>query len=225
MVRIAIATTSGKYVNYVNALTGVGAEAVLTEGKRVDPAEFDGLLMPGGVDVAPSRFGEEMNGTEEVDEELDAHQFQVLDDFVRAGKPVLGICRGHQLINVYFGGSLIQNLENAVHHRWRGDGNDQTHESRTEEGSWVRKLYGLDEMVTNSAHHQAVKVPGKGLVADMFSDDGINEAMHHESLPVYCVQWHPERMCFANRREDTVDGRPVFDFFLQICGGSPENFT
>ena len=218
MIRIAVAVNEGKYVNYVNALTGVGAEAVLTAGERVDPSQFDGLLMPGGVDVAPWRFGEEMDGTEEVDEKLDEHQFQVLDDFVRAGKPVLGICRGHQLINGYFGGALIQDLERKDIHRRSGD-DDRIHLSIAEEGSWVEKLYGESRFVTNSAHHQAVKAPGKGLIVDQRSEDGVIEAMHHESLPVYCVQWHPERMCFEKRRSDTVDGRRIFEFFLQICGG------
>ena len=216
MCRIAVAVTTAKAENYVNALRGAGAEAVLTAGERVDPADFDGLLLPGGGDVAPSRYGEEVNGSEGIDEELDAHQFAVLDDFVRAGRPVLGICRGHQLVNVYFGGTLIQHLPEADSHRLTGEG-DQIHPSSAVPGSWIAEAYGLTDMVTNSSHHQAVKQPGKGFVIDQKSFDGVVEAMHHESLPVYTVQWHPERMSFAHRREDTADGRPVFDFFLEVC--------
>ena len=216
MPRIAVAFVSAKGENYMNALTGSGAEPVSTRGERVNPEEFDGLLLPGGGDIAPARYGEEVEGSEGIDEQLDAHQFAVLDDFVKAGKPVLAICRGHQLVNVYFGGSLIQHLENADFHRFTGEG-DQTHPSVAEPGSWLEELYGTREMVTNSSHHQAVKRLGEGLKVDQRSVDGVVEAMHHESLPIYCVQWHPERMSFAHRREDTADGEPVFSFFLDIC--------
>ena len=69
----------------------------------------------------------------------------------------------------------------------------------------------------NSSHHQAVDIPGKGFRTVMQSEDGVTEAMQHESLPIWSVQWHPERMCFGFRREDTADGSGVFRFFLEQC--------
>ena len=69
----------------------------------------------------------------------------------------------------------------------------------------------------NSSHHQAIEHTGKGLRAVMYSGDGVIEAAEHDSLPVWSVQWHPERMCFRHRRDDTVDGSLIFRFFLDQC--------
>ena len=145
-------------------------------------------------------------------------QLRTLDWFFRAGKPVFGICRGHQVINVYFGGTLIQNLPTWETHKWEeATDRDRAHETDAEPGSWIAGIYGT-RFSTNSAHHQGVDVAGKGLIVDQRAPDGVVEAMHHESAPLWCVQWHPERMCYAHRREDTVDGSLVLSWFLDRCG-------
>ena len=204
------------YTNYFDALSALGAEGEKVPA-GVDPAGFGGLLLPGGGDVDPARYHQEMNGSEKPDPALDELQWQVLDRFYRAGKPILGICRGHQLLNVYFGGTLIQDLPHSGVHDWdKGKSADKIHETRALPGSWLAGLYG-ERFVTNSAHHQAVDAPGRGLIIDQYSADGVIEAMHHESAPVFSVQWHPERMCFKHRREDTVDGRLVLGWFLDFC--------
>ena len=85
------------------------------------------------------------------------------------------------------------------------------------EGSVAEKLYGT-EFVVNSYHHQAVRELGKGLKITMrSSDDLVVEGIEHASLPVFAVQWHPERMCFSGRREDTVDGAAIFEHFIRMC--------
>ena len=151
------------------------------------------------------------------DDALDEMQLTVLDRFVKAGKPVLGTCRGHQIINVYFGGTLIQHLPQSPRHRRDpGASTDKAHPTRAAEGSFLAQLYGTDFTV-NSAHHQAVEIPGKDIEVVQWSDDGVVEAFHHTKLPVYGVQWHPERMCFANRRMDTVDGADLFQWFIGQC--------
>ena len=206
-----------KYPNYFAALEALGAQGVKASAD-IDPAEYDGLLLPGGGDVAPERYGQTMNGSDEPDLKLDELQFAVTDRFFRARKPILGICRGHQLLNVYFGGTLIQDLPSGGIHDWdKGKSADKVHLTEAVPGSWIDALYG-QRFPTNSAHHQAVDRPGSGLIVDQRSSDGVVEAMHHACGYVYSVQWHPERMCFAHFREDTVDGSVILDWFLKRCG-------
>ena len=188
-------------------------------GADVDAEGFDGLLLPGGGDIAPSRYGQADAGCLYVDPALDDMQFAALGAFVKAGRPVLGICRGHQLVNVYFGGTLIQHLpESPAHSRDTGDAGDKVHPTRAKEKSFLYDLYG-PRFATNSAHHQAVDRPGEGLQAVQWSEDGVVEGIAHRTLPVWGVQWHPERMCFAHARADTVDGAKVIEMFLNRCRG------
>lgn len=208
----------GSYQNYFNAMRELGAEPVLV-GVDCDAAGFDGLLLPGGGDVDPKRYGEENTACGEIDDALDDMQFAVLDAFVKLRKPVIGICRGHQLLNVYFGGSLIQHIDCAEKHaRDKGSKVDKVHAQTCEAGSFLAGLYGT-EFATNSSHHQAVKRIAEHMHAVMHSPEGIIEALYHDELPVWSVQWHPERMCFAHKRDDTVDGSKVLGWFLEQCEG------
>ena len=235
--RIAIPEIDQNVTNYVNAVKAAGMEPVVVSVQSrnsvqsnhqeyLDYSEFrvfsyDGLVIPGGWDVCPSRYGQENRGCGRMMEELDDLQLSILDDFVKSRKPVLGICRGHQLINVYFGGSLIQDLPEKERHIWTEKG-DNVHRCRAEAGSWLAGLYGT-EFYHNSSHHQAIDVCGEGIrVVSTCPEDGVPEAMRHEKLEICGVQWHPERMCLAHTRNDTVSGLPVFGFFCEVCGGSPE---
>ena len=231
--KIAIPEINQQINRYRNVLSEVGLEPIAISlrseplGKdacqefmdysefRVE--EFDGLLLPGGGDIHPSRFGEEDCGSRNISEILDELQLNMLDAFVKAGKPVLGICRGIQVINVYFGGSIIQDLPDADFHIVSNEEEpDRIHSCRAMEGSWLAELYGT-HFVHNSYHHQAVGRLGEGLVADSFCpEDGVVEALHHNTLPIYGLQWHPERMTLEMRREDTVDGMPVLRFFAGL---------
>jgi putative glutamine amidotransferase len=131
-------------------------------------------------------------------------------------KPIFGICRGHQLINVALGGSLIQHLPTAKDHEHIRLGLDRVHPCTADPDSWIAGIYGT-RFAVNSSHHQGVDRPGKGLRTVLCAPDGVIEAMQHETLPVWSVQFHPERMCYAHRREDTVDGSLLFRFFLEKC--------
>ncbi len=204
-----------RYPNYFAALAALGAEGVKV-GPDTDIGGLDGLLLPGGDDIDPAAYGQEPAGAVDTDPALDALQLPVIDRFFRAGKTIFGICRGHQLINVYFGGTLIQDLPGKRHDWDEGERKDKTHPVVGKEDSWLAALYGR-RLVVNSAHHQAADRIGRGLTVDQRAEDGVVEAMHHESGRVFSVQWHPERMCFAHRRDDTADGGTVLRWFLQRC--------
>jgi len=210
--KIAIAGIYEETENYRAALKELGAEGICAES--FDPQEFDGLILPGGDDIAPHLYGCENNGSEDIDEHLDLLQLGAMDAFVKAGKPILGICKGVQVINVYFGGTLIQHLDCWPKHR-RIEGKDNAHETTAEPGSDVYRLYGA-VFRTNSAHHQALDRIGTGLKVVQRAEEVV-EGVEHESLPVWGVQWHPERMCFAKAREDTVDGSLLISMFLESC--------
>lgn len=215
MLKIAIPTNRPQAVaNYLDALTRSGAHGVT--GRKFDPEKYDGLLLPGGCDVNPARYGKDRIPQETVDDDLDTLQFDVLAEFLEAGKPVLGICRGHQLLNIAFGGTLIQHLPEAEKHQSLSSGEDNVHTIRIAENTFLHKIYGSAGRV-NSSHHQGVEIPGKGLKIAALSEDGVIEGIEHESLPIRGVQFHPERMCFRHRRDDTADGSGIFRFFLEQC--------
>ena len=212
MLHVAIAGTETGAENFIAAFHTLGAEAsaVLEE---TDFDGYDALVLPGGADIDPALFGEENRGSKLIERERDLRQLEILDLFVKAKKPVLGVCKGHQLLNVYFGGKLCQHIPEHEVHEWIGT--DQAHMSRCLPDCFLAEIYGGTEFPINSAHHQAVIVPADGFNPIQWAPDGVLEAMVHESLPITGLQWHPERMCLRHRREDTVDGLPVFRWFLE----------
>lgn len=215
MLHIAIAGTDQGAENFIAALSSLGAQghAVLEE---TDFSSYDGLILPGGADIDPALFGEENQGSRKIERQRDLRQLDILDFFVQAKKPVLGVCKGHQLLNVYFGGKLCQHIPEFARHQWIE--RDQAHGSHCQQGCFLETLYSRSFPV-NSAHHQAVITPAQGFRAVQWADDGVLEAMVHDTLPLLGLQWHPERMCLAHRRDDTVDGLPVFGFLLDLIRG------
>ena len=214
-VKIAVCGKKEQVGNYLSALGKLGAEATVV-GADTQPEAFDGLLLPGGGDLASWRYGQENAGSDVPDEALDELQLSVLDRFVRAKKPVFGICRGHQLLNVYFGGTLIQDLAVRDSHTRDDNKRDRVHETTAAADSFLGRIYGTAFSV-NSSHHQATARTGRGLRTVQLAADGTPEAAEHESLPVWSVQWHPERLCFDYARPDAVDGSRVLSFFLEQC--------
>ena len=127
---------------------------------------------------------------------------------------MFGICRGCQLINVYFGGSMIQHLPEADAHKAIAKEVDNQHFVKAVPNSEIEKIYGAHFKV-NSSHHQGCKEIGKGLKVTLWSEDGIVEALEHENLPVAGVQWHPERTCLFKAEDGLVNGELVIRHFLQ----------
>lgn len=200
---------------YVDAVAGTGGIAVAKYLPEVD-TDYDGLILCGGNDIDPGYYGQEMDGAVNIDYARDAAEFALLKAFIALKKPVMGICRGCQLINIFFGGTLDQDIKNAAEHSSFSDF-DLIHRVHAVRGSIAENLYGAD-FVVNSFHHQAIKCLGNQLKATMRSaDHTVIEGFEHESLPVLGLQWHSERMCFTKRRADTVDGALVFDHFVRMC--------
>lgn len=201
---------------YTDALSAAGACLMIVpaqpDAQTIDRLLqlADGLMLTGGCDVAPARYGEKPDpACGPIDAERDATEFALLEAFVLAKKPVLGICRGAQIINCFFGGTLWQDLPSqrgAVH-------SGVTHTVACTKDSFLAPLLG-ESFVTNSSHHQSVKTPGEGLEIAA-SSGGIVEAIAHQSLPIYAVQFHPERMQGVHRlTPEAPDMRPLFDFFV-----------
>lgn len=150
-----------------------------------------GVLLPGGGDITPAFFGQKNNGSKNIDTELDILQLEAVEQAIRCRKPLLGICKGMQIINVFFGGTIIQHMEDAALHQYQ-DG-DQLHDTAIVHGTFLDMLYGC-RMTVNSAHHQCLGRLGQGLLlAQYASPSPAPEAIFHSRLPIYGVQWHPER--------------------------------
>lgn len=209
--KILIAGIPGHADNYEHALSLCHA-AFETSLHPADLSACDGLLLPGGGDLHPSWFGQEDQGSLSVDRELDRAQFALLNAFLAAGKPVLGICRGMQLINVCLGGSLIQHLPSADTHCWNGQ--DQIHPADCLPGSLLSRLYGASCLV-NSAHHQGAGTVASGLTVTQTAHDGVIEGLEHKNMPVLGVQWHPERTGMSPHRADLADGGKLIRYFAE----------
>ncbi len=220
MKRIMIAgwlTPDEKYENYVEAMARLGADGFVSL-KEEDLKEADGLILPGSFqDMNPKLWGaEDLHCSNDVNDELDSIQWKLLQLAADTGKPVLGICRGMQFINVFFGGTLIQDLPCAEDHK---PGNpDRYHDVFVPEGT---RLYGLYGMMTevNTRHHQGVGIIGDDLkVSAMWSADAgvVMEAVEHKSLPVIGVQWHPERMMLFGNEQQKEDGEKLIAYWLNL---------
>lgn len=184
-------------------------------------AELDGLVLQGGTDISPQMYGEEPLRPEWAgDPERDRYEIELLERFLKLKKPVLGICRGQQLINIAMGGTLYQDTATqkpgAHVHQDTAVYDDKYHHVEILPGTRLATLYpGVGRAKVNSLHHQAVHRLGKGLAVEAHSaEDGVIEAIRHEG-PQYVagVQWHPE---FLHGRDDGVlDAAPLLDEFLQ----------
>ena len=209
MKRIFLRGNPGEFSNYLAALTACGAEPVLSMDLSLAD-RCDGLLVPGGADVDPVHYGQPNTASLGIDPDRDRDELDLIRRFFAAGKPILGICRGHQVLNVALGGSLIQHIPDHS----QIDGHDRIHPVLAVH-PFLRELYG-ERFIVNSSHHQAIDRLGNGLSVTCVSEEGIIEGVIHENGRVIGVQYHPERIAFGNRRPDADDGEAIFRTFLSL---------
>ncbi len=185
--------------------------------------ECDGILLTGGEDVHP-RFYRKPDWlkycyTDDINELRDELEWKVLEYTQIHGLPVLGICRGLQITNVFFGGTLIPDIPTwgKFNHSKLQDDSDRIHPVNVDPNSSLFKLLNQEKEFINSNHHQSVEKVGKGLVVSALSDDGVVEALERKnsvnSPYLSLVQWHPERM--SNQNSPFV--KNIKDAFLQAC--------
>ena len=212
----------GVQATYARAIALAGAVPLVTASN--DPEEMihiaDGILFTGGIDVNPQFYGEENLHSNPPDPDLDRMELDLFHAFFEAGKPIFGICRGIQLVNVALGGSLYQDIPIQVGDpeltKFVPDG-PSCHPMNAVKGSVVESLFG-ERFWVNTYHHQGIKEPGKGLRVTARNDEGIAEAIEHESHPLLAVQWHPERM-IGDKPPELPDMTPLFQHFVSLCAG------
>jgi putative glutamine amidotransferase len=183
---------------------------------------LDGLVLQGGADVSPQTYSEAPTRPEwSGDRARDLYELELLHEFVDAGKPVLGICRGCQLINVAFGGTLYQdvatNVPEALAHV-HADYDAHRHAIVFPQGSSLGRMFPkLERPIVNSIHHQAVKDLGRDIMVEAISDpDGIVEAIRYQRASfVMGLQWHPEFHRAGG--VDLLDCTPILDEFLRAA--------
>lgn len=162
---------------------------------------LDGLMLTGGGDIHPALYGksDSIDAVEEVNELRDAFEFKVIENALEVEIPILGICRGMQVMNVYLGGTLMVDLPTAGYrsHSMR-DGLNFRHPLHPEPHTLFESIVGPGPHKVSSIHHQAVDQLGKGLMVAARSDDGVTESLEwalKDRMPfLLLVQWHPERM-------------------------------
>ncbi len=212
---------------YVEALKQVGALPVLIplglpeEALRDLLPRLDGVLFTGGGDIAIHRFGGETHErVENVDEDRDRIELQLMQDLLQSDMPLLGICRGIQVINVAMGGTLYTHIEDqhsgAIKHDYTPDyPRDQlSHTVTVDEGSRLAEILGEVEVEVNSMHHQGIKEVADGLQVTAHSPDGLVEGVEIPgSVFRLAVQWHPEWL------PDHAPMRDLFAAFVRAASG------
>ena len=207
--------------DYVRALMDAGVRRdELVVMRPGDPIEgrFDGVVIGGGDDVDPVRYGRNIleGANVEIDHGRDAVDFPVFEEAWRSHVPVLGICRGLQVVNVARGGTLVQDLPlerpSEVAHRRPKKENRRDHPVTVEPGTRLARIAGRSEIDVNSRHHQAIERAADGFVVAATAPDGVIEAIEDPAVR-FClgVQWHPENFW------RTGEFRALFEGFLEAA--------
>lgn len=178
---------------------------------------IDGLLLSGGHDVDPMFYDEEPSQKlGETFPERDIFDMKLIKYALEMKKPIMGVCRGMQMINVYFGGSLYQDLSFidgcTIKHVQGHTPSLATHTANITEGTKLETILGTNKTLINSFHHLAAKEIGKGLVVSARALDGVVEAIEHESEFVIGTQWHPEMMA---QKDEMM--KKIFVAFVNEC--------
>lgn len=228
-----LSSDRSRYQLYVDAVRLAAGEPVeislgLTAAKLRELAHsLDAFVLPGSpADVDPTRFGVSRHAKcEKPDPQREQTDFALLEHGMGEGKPVLAICYGIQSLNVFLGGSLIQDiaseLETAIQHQWAGrkDGVPEPfHAAEIESGSRLRELAGTSNVRVNSSHHQSILNVGRNLRVAARAPDGVIEAVEWtgDANWITGIQWHPERMVGAD-----LLARSLFEALIEAASKAP----
>lgn len=210
--------------DYVDAVLRAGAAPVLLPAIGDQAAlqtlirRIDGLVLTGGADVSPDRYGEEklpLCGA--TSPQRDETEFALCRLALEMDLPILAICRGQQVLNCALGGTLYQDIAaqygDALKHPCYDTPRDQVHEVRVEPTSRLHAITGMDALRVNSRHHQAVKTLGEGLIVSARATDGLIEGVEMPGRRfVVGVQWHPETLS-----DYLPEAQALFNAFVEAC--------
>lgn len=208
--------------NYIEAINLAGATAFIApyidlEGISDNVSMADVVVLTGGHDVNPLVYGEELQkGIQGISNERDKFDLKLIEEAIKQKKPILGICRGMQLINAYLGGTLYQDIYKSnvakLEHVSFDTIETGAHYITIKEQSFLHKATGLKKMLVNTEHHQAVKDIAEGFKVTAKSSDGIVEAMEDARRKIYLVQFHPEALA-ANNNGEAIN---IFKEFINL---------
>lgn len=210
---------------YIRAIEASGGAAILLP-YTANPESIDrfidlcdGFIFAGGADIEPARYGEEKHPRcGETTPYRDEVEFLAFEKIMKTEKPIMGICRGSQLINVALGGTLYQDIPSEIKtdltHKQEHPHSEPAHEANVVSGSLLHSLIGKSRIHINSLHHQAIKELGDGLSPMAVADDGIIEAIVRTGKRlVWGFQWHPEKTF-----DNSEDSKAIFKKFIEECG-------
>jgi putative glutamine amidotransferase len=213
-------TECSKYANYQKWIESEGVEVIqlsFSSNNLKDIERCHGIIMSGGEDVHPGYYHKKEYVTEcgEINEKRDAFEWKVLEHATNQNLPLLGICRGLQITNVFYGGTLIPDLQNRNKENHKSfEKGDRYHAVQVIENSMMHQITNSLQGEINSSHHQAADAVGKGLRINSLSPDGVIEGLEKiDSRGSYfmLVQWHPERM----NNPENVFSKKIKESFLQ----------
>ncbi len=217
-------TDCSKYKNYERWFQDEpGVEVIKLryhENNFTDTEKCNGIIFSGGQDINPRLYNQPgflaWCDPKDIDENRDKFEWKVFQHTEEKQIPVLGICRGLQFVNVFFGGTLLPDIPafGKFNHSKFKDGKDRKHTIEIDKNSVLYEIIGQEKGEINSAHHQSADIPGNGLVANAMSHDGIIEGMERKEPEgksfLLLVQWHPERMT----DQDSVFSKKIKQSFL-----------
>lgn len=211
--------------DYLDALRRAGALPVLLPLAEDTAAweemlrRVDGLLLSGGADLCPASYGEEpLPVCGETAPLRDAEELYLCRRALEMKKPLLAICRGHQVLNCALGGTLYQDIaaqySDSISHPRHDTPRDPVHPVSVTPGSRLAAITGRSALQVNSRHHQAVKDLGRGLTVSARAEDGLIEAIEYPAAPFALgVQWHPEALS-----DRYAEAQALFNAFVEACG-------
>jgi putative glutamine amidotransferase len=225
MKNIVIGISEGSnYFNYENWIKDEPGVEIIKLSYHLDNfkdiEKCDGIILSGGNDINPRLYNQPdflaYVDPKDIDEKRDEFEWNIIRHTEEVQKPLLGICRGLQMVNVYFGGTLIPDIPTfgKFNHGKFKEGNDREHLVDIDPNSVLYKIIGKEKGEINSAHHQGADMPGLGLVVNAFSSDGIIEGMERRYPEgksfLMLVQWHPERM----KDKESLFSKKIKDSFI-----------